>query len=578
MIEIKDNGIENDINNQKDNNTVKDNGYSSNKDVLIKRIKGITIEKFRTIENKNIKLGENITLISGRNGTMKTSILGLIAHPFTGDAKDIFGQPLKTSLKDVFKLSLEKDDKYKYYMNLETNTGKHIEEPIRIYQSKIKIDEPEKRYRIVVGKDNSGGSGNFSLNTSYINFKRLFPIVDTDASEYSNEENFSLSKLNEFISKSYGRILLTESFQKNIPVSESKQKNKFTVGPIDTYYDFNSISSGEDNLGHILLKMYAFMENVNDNNKDCLQGILCIDEIEAGLHPSAQESFFDFLFDWSKKYNVQIVATTHSLYLMQYAIELQSKTHDNKNRIQINIISKAQVKDRNYNIISNPKYNQTYKELTYKEITQIEDTYKIPILCEDNEAKEYLRKIFTQRAITSKLDIMHGITDDDSNQGTSYKSLFKLISNGEKLFLDTIFIFDSDVDITKIKSRKIKKILLPSKHKMPLEKEIIKYIFDADETHAIFNEKEKDAYKQDFVNCKIDLTALSDIEEIKKCKTNNFKKWSDKNKEDFKKITRLYIAENKEIMLEFKEEFLTIVNELLERKSLPSFDIEKFIK
>ena len=62
--------------------TAREVGYNNNKDIKFKKIKGIYIKKFRTIENKMIELGNQVTIISGKNGTMKSCILGLIAHPF----------------------------------------------------------------------------------------------------------------------------------------------------------------------------------------------------------------------------------------------------------------------------------------------------------------------------------------------------------------------------------------------------------------------------------------------------------------------------------------------------------------
>lgn len=63
--------------------TAKELGYNSNKDVKFKQIKGIHISNFRTLVDRDIELGENVTIISGKNGTMKSCILGLIAHPFS---------------------------------------------------------------------------------------------------------------------------------------------------------------------------------------------------------------------------------------------------------------------------------------------------------------------------------------------------------------------------------------------------------------------------------------------------------------------------------------------------------------
>lgn len=300
--------------------TAKELGYVSNKDVKFKQIKGIHINNFRTLADRDIELGENITIISGKNGTMKSCILGLIAHPFSSpnDATDSFGINLKTDMRDVFFLSLEKDNtQYNYSLIAETSDGKSFAEPIRVYPRKN-----EGRHRVTVGKDNKAGLGNFLLNTSYINLKRLYPIVETDAIREESEED---RKLQRFIADGYSRILQKEAFLHPLKVMEKNKKSTFSPSE-DAEYDFKSISSGEDNIGHILNKMYAFVKNKTED--DNLQGILCIDEIEASLHPVAQKNFLTYIMNWSRQNKVQVVITTHSLYLIQYALLMQRQMNN----------------------------------------------------------------------------------------------------------------------------------------------------------------------------------------------------------------------------------------------------------
>ena len=80
-------------------------GYADNKEIQIESIKAIEIEQFRSFNNRLVELGTQMTVLVGRNGSMKTSLMGLIAHPFSSESKDAFGRELKTTLKDVFKLS-----------------------------------------------------------------------------------------------------------------------------------------------------------------------------------------------------------------------------------------------------------------------------------------------------------------------------------------------------------------------------------------------------------------------------------------------------------------------------------------
>ncbi|MGH2183095.1 hypothetical protein ACQ10C_16060, partial [Enterococcus faecalis] len=78
----------------------------------------------------------------------------------------------------------------------------------------------------------------------------------------------------------------------------------------NSYYDVNSISSGEDNLSTFADVLVSFMRIFSANKKNKyngLTGILAIDEFEASLHPIAQKNLFNFLFDWSRKYKVKII-------------------------------------------------------------------------------------------------------------------------------------------------------------------------------------------------------------------------------------------------------------------------------
>ena len=98
-------------------------------------IKNINIIKFRGIENKKIELGERVTILAGKNGTQKSTILGLLGQPFAfygskdgvkqelekgilneNDILTILGHPFETKFSELFKFSpkyeLEKEYRY----------------------------------------------------------------------------------------------------------------------------------------------------------------------------------------------------------------------------------------------------------------------------------------------------------------------------------------------------------------------------------------------------------------------------------------------------------------------------------
>lgn len=538
-------------------------GYPSNKDVRFRTIDNIFIDNFRTLKNREIPLGKNITLITGKNGTMKSSILGLIAHPFSSpnNAKDIFGLPLKTSISDVFRLSLEKDKKqYIYYLNATTTNNEKISEIIRVYPS-------GKRHRVTVGKDNEKGRGNFLLNTSYTNFSRLFPIINTEASEVELNNTVSPETI-DFITNGYLNIMQREAFRDIIPVSDSKKiAGKNTMGPKSAPYDFNSISSGEDDLGYLLCKMAAFQENKVDDG--ALEGIFCIDEIEAGLHPIAQENLFDFLLNWSIKNKVQVVATTHSLYLIQHALSKQKRLKSD-NIIAINMISTAFVDDDNYIIRTNPSYEVAYKELTLKEPKDLNNLSKVNIICEDKTAEFLIKRVLKKKEINESVEYITALKD--GQPGNSYQALNALIKNGPKLFSGSIIIYDPDVAPEAIPKNSVSTLQIPSLCKndnLCIELSIVKAIYDLEGSSPFFkkNNKEKLAFLNDFSNYNL----LNDIDKLSGHNTKNAKNWAQADSKFTTYIT--WFVNNTAIFDEFRLSLLKALNQKRRLLSLPEFDI-----
>lgn len=539
--------------------TARSNGYENNKEVKFSKIEGIDIENFRSIRDRKVILGDAITLISGKNGTMKSSILGLLAHPFSSPngAKDIYNHPLKTSMKDVFRLSLEKDEgKYKYYILAKTTTDKFIREPVEVYKR-------ESRHRVTVGEDHSSGLGNFSLNTSYVNFRRLFPLILTGAKEKEIDSKIFSETDKRFISDAYNKILQKDSYKKIKPVSDDK--NKDTFGPSDSYYDYSAISSGEDNLGNILIKMLAFQKYKTGSGG--LEGIFCVDEIEASLHPIAQEKLFNFMLNWANKNSVQVVATTHSLYLIQHAIQKQ-KELNNKEMISINMISTAFVDDNNYNIIHNPSYDQAYKELTFKTLEDLQLEYKIKVILEDEIAKYYFSRIFFRSDIKKYIDIYCNLVP--GSKGNSSSALNSLVKNGGKLLEDCIVLYDTDIDISVIKKKGVVFSKLPDPHSLPVEKAIAYYIHNLNGGNKFFTDigKEKMKFESEFADHDIDFPDT--IDELRELNIGKFKKWAKSQGKVFNKYINHYVLHNQDYFEEFKCEFKSMVNSKLSLKSLPS--------
>lgn len=531
-------------------------GYESNKEVKFRKYNGIYIEKFRSLKNCYIKLGSNLTVLSGKNGTMKSAILGLIAHPFNSpnDAKDLVGTPLKTTISNVFKMSKIYDNqKYEYYLDLEDIKGNTIHEYVSMYYLKNKLTKEAERLRVVVGRKRGKGDGNFNLNTAYINFKRLFPIIDTDSEEKT--ENNMLQEDKDFIKNAYLKIFQKTDYGNATLISDGR--NKETFAPSNSNYNFEAISSGEDNLGHILLKMLAFKNYCQGN--DFLQGVFCIDEVEASLHPIAQDNLIDFLLDFSKKYNIQIVVTTHSLSLVNHVIEKQNLMNNGKDKICLNTISTRFTDNGEYNIITNPDYNQAYTELTLKDKSS-STREKVFVILEDDVEKQLFNLVIRNREAKKYMKRISNLTN--FSKGNSFTFLSKLAKNAEELLKNAIIIFDADVKES-LDNYRTSVYKMPSLYGLCLEAEIIKYIFELPGDAKFFREcnKEKQSFINDFAQKDIINFEISFLESnSKRCK--NWKN-SDKN---FIKYVRIYVKENRSIFDSFEKSIYKDINEKLHSK------------
>ena len=535
-------------------------GYESNKDIPISKIDKIEIEKFRSLSGREIKLGKHLTFISGKNGTMKTTLMGLIAHPFSNDTKDAFGIPLKTNLGDVFKLSKKYDDEYSYNVCFASTKNEKIKETVN-------IDVVGDRHRIVVS-GHGKGDGNFIFNTSFHNLGRLNPIVETSANE---KENISLTdEEQQELIKFYGYVFVSSNHEKFLAVSDDKKKKTFGPAGEKATYDFNSISSGEDNIGSIFNKLVAFERAGNG-------GILCIDEIEASLHPSAQVNIINYLYKWAQDNDVQVVLTTHSLHIIQN-IYLNKGKELEENKIVINFISYSQAgSDKNYAIISNPEYSLAYQELTLSKPEDIKEKHKATVYCEDKIAKHMLKSLLGQK-ICGLIKIEHNLDADEVNNGTSKHHLINLCENFPLVIKqsNSFVVLDGDVKDNEVEGIEDKTIFtrLPDPDYYAIEKRILIYLLELEPNNPIFTKigMLQDRIKQDLIQeCRIN---PPDVRTIKRISPKSCKKWSKLDEKIFKQCITQYCRDlPSETKNEFKTNFMVCLNQANARLGLPQITL-----
>ncbi|MTO25246.1 AAA family ATPase [Turicibacter sanguinis] len=280
-------------------------------------IKHVHIEKFRAIKDIEFSLGERITAIVGHNGTMKTTVLGILSqtftigknHPLSGE-KTLDGHNFRSQFSEKFKLS-DKDIAGQHRWTLTIDKKIYSDESFGVHS--IKRDANSIRFWPTKGKN--AGDGYLQVPVHYISLKRVTPIGEEN--NISQETNLSLEEI-EFLRTEYSQIFT--SFQNvNLNVDTLISKNKGTASIHHCEHDALSISAGQDALGKILLAVLSFKRLKDKYPKDYPGGILLIDEIESTFHPMAQQHLIKRLHRYSHRYKLQIIFTTHSPSIIKSA-------------------------------------------------------------------------------------------------------------------------------------------------------------------------------------------------------------------------------------------------------------------
>lgn len=313
----------------------------------------LAIQKFRKFENlekeKAIHLGKKITVFAGQNGVGKSNVLSLIASTFGITCRRNTGGNFHPEFSDFFTIPKEEQyDDYKSFLKVVNTDNESFiqkrhsykndtngERGIRIIPRATNYFTPTQKLSDVK-KDtqdtfNIGGDQRIPLPSIFISLSRLFPIGETSVSKKNIRSNNIIitSDAYEMYKKWYNQILPNSISEKEvINITKDIDKNRTIIHmPLNkTLPETQSV--GQDNIGYIvsaLVDFYLHKQRAENYNG----GILCIDEIDASLHPNAQLRLFDLLDSLSEELELQIFVTTHSLTILKDIIKKQNRSSIN---------------------------------------------------------------------------------------------------------------------------------------------------------------------------------------------------------------------------------------------------------
>lgn len=292
------------------------------------QLKKLVIEKFRALNNVEVEFGDHITVVCGKNGTSKSSILGIAAQIFSFDKdyakeevlsfRQIAGGSFKSQYGEHFRISEKFDVPGSMTVNIELHDGYSDQAATaKLELMKRQSTRGNTLPRPVVRNNSTAfGSSNTSRNFThpviFLSLKRLYPIADRKY-EISDFEYLKKHK-QEFIR------LTNELLNRGSSVATGTDGTIGSAVAHGDNYDHESVSAGEDNAGQIILALMSFRK-LKEEYPDYKGGLLLIDEADAGLFPTAQVNLLKMLDRECRNLNLQVVMTSHSPVLIEHAFE-----------------------------------------------------------------------------------------------------------------------------------------------------------------------------------------------------------------------------------------------------------------
>lgn len=284
----------------------------------MKIVKKIIIEKFRKMSKLEIPLDAHIVAIAGQNGTQKTSLLGMIAHPFSLKDKrdpmskelDVYGCRFGSAIQDRFKFSSNYDKAGEHVWSIEIVPWMWSRSRVKCVSARRsdvnegwRFSDPSKKK----------GAGYIQCPIIYLSLKQLIPIGELKKVK-NPQLNLSLEEQRLF-GRWHNEILI--STEKVLGVRSVNGWAKKSAGITTGQYDALTMSAGQDNVGEIILAVLSMKRLKKKFGKYYQGGIVCIDEIDATLYPAAQVRLMDKMLEWAQAFGIQFFFTTHSETLLK---------------------------------------------------------------------------------------------------------------------------------------------------------------------------------------------------------------------------------------------------------------------
>jgi predicted ATP-binding protein involved in virulence len=386
------------------------------------KLVNLYIENFRHIKDTTIEFGSKITVISGQNGTGKSSVLGWVAQlcKFKGSEKQINGDKFEEDWGKIFKFCElnDYDKKYKVVFNNNLVSQKILSTRV----IPVKIANKKDRYKCDYERNNKDKSKQKALDFPiiYLGLKRLIPLatenlLKKNKIEISSKEKDVYNKLSTQV------LLLSNGLDINIDPVKTPNKNILAMKTAN--YGNIGNSAGQDNLSQIISALLSFERLKVQLGTSYKGGILLIDEIDATMYAGSQIQLIKKLLNYSRDLNIQIVFTTHSIEILEYLSNV------NKDEVKINFL-------KDVDGVTKCQVNPSIKYIKLK-ISAIRGTeFKEKVICEDLKAESWIKNLIKDTDLENIIEPCGSELSDTT--------LITMSKSPNKVFNSLKYILDGD--------------------------------------------------------------------------------------------------------------------------------------
>ena len=313
--------------------------------------------------------------------------------------------------------------------------------------------------------EGSNTSRNFTHPVIFLSLKRLYPIADRDYTVVGNI--YLKAHQQEFIA------LTNELLNRSSTIATGTEGTISSAVAHGDNYDQESVSAGEDNAGQIVLALMSF-KKLQAEYSDYKGGLLLIDEADAGLFPTAQVNLLKMLDRECKNLNLQVIMTSHSPVLIEYAFEQSQKFQRKYKTVYLsNTFGDVQVQTGwSWSQISADINTRTIAASTGVSLP------KPNVYFEDKEAADFFSALMSRQPMKKFTTPLPSISLGCSNY-------LKLIKVGIAEFAErSIVCLDAD-QATNVEGRGMRTVVvLPGK--LPPDQLIFEYLYNLPASHAFW--------------------------------------------------------------------------------------------